>query len=162
MAGEAQIPEQERREIQQALVDLKAKHGSWQKVCDALNAGVTDDARVEQETIRKAGVNGVLGSKVVRLVRRSLGALTATPPQRYPTRAPAAAIMRGLVSDEAIEAMLTEEHWGTTSDPGLDFWVERAQFWEARRAELESKLRPVATPDLDAPPPMEPRPRKRR
>ncbi len=161
MAGETQIPEQERREIQEALQALKAKHGSWQKVCDALNAGVEEDSRVEQETIRKAGVNGVLGAKVVRIVKRSLGTEAPTP-QRYPTRAPAAAIMRGLVSDEAIEAMLTEEHWGTISDPGIDFWVERARFWEARRREIQLQFGPVQTPELDSPPPMEPRPRKRR
>lgn len=83
-------------------------------------------------------------------------ALVTAPATRYPSKVPAAAAMRGIVSEEAIEAMLSEEHAGTTTDPGPGFWMDRAVWWDDER-----KKRAAREPHpIDEPPPMLPRPKK--
>lgn len=79
---------------------------------------------------------------------------------RYPSKQPAAKMLRGVVDDEAIEAMLSEEHYGSTADPGADYWIDRAQWWHQRR---HKAIAAVSGPGVKDPteesPPMEARPR---
>jgi hypothetical protein len=168
MAGETQLTEKQREETQSALGRIRdainrGKPGSWQQVTDKLNAHAANEReKVTQETVRKMGELGVGGVKIARLVRRHLGE-PEEPTQtehRFPSKFPAAEILHGLVSEEAINAMLREDHRGSTSDPGTDFWIGRAKHWEAERRKAKRDIARELPPELAEEPPLEPRPKK--
>lgn len=74
---------------------------------------------------------------------------------------PAAEAMRGLVDEEAIRAMLSEEHRGSSEDPGEQFWMERARWWHMERARLRHLIE-MDGGALEQPPPLAPRPKAER
>lgn len=173
MAGEAQLTAEERAEVQAQLLDIRKKltppgatqPAAWQKVADALNAKGEDD-QVTGETLRKLGDLGVGGAKAARAIRRYLGiggeTRTVERDERYPAKRVAAALLRGLISDEAIDAMLSEEYRGGELNPSEEFFIARGRFFEKRRLELKAELQPPPVPaELARPLPMEGRPKKK-
>ncbi len=78
----------------------------------------------------------------------------------YPSKRPAAAALRGLIDDQAIDAMLSEEHRGSTSDPGEAFWIGRAKWWHRQRQQVAAELK--MPPEMAEAPTLEGRPKKGR
>ncbi|NUP08399.1 MAG: helix-turn-helix transcriptional regulator [Polyangiaceae bacterium] len=72
--------------------------------------------------------------------------------KRYPSKAGAAVALRAMgVSEEAIEAMLTEENTGNEEvDPGRKHWIDQGLWWEAEirrgKATIESDAFTEAAP----------------
>ncbi len=84
-------------------------------------------------------------------------------PNRYPSKTTAAKALAGIVDPEAIDAMLSEEHRGSTEDPGAPFWVGRAKWWHQERKRLAAELKAPAMPaEMDEAPKIEARPKKKR
>lgn len=75
---------------------------------------------------------------------------------RYPSKRAAAAALQGVVAQQAIEAMMSEEHSGSDGDPGADFWFDRGLWWDRKRRDAMGP--PVS--DLEDPPPLAGRPKK--
>lgn len=171
MAGEPQLTEEQRADVRTKLLAIRdelsppvGNKAAWQTVADVLNKGASDPKeRTTGETLRKMGEDGTGGQKVARLVRRYLGLdvreQTREYDLRYPTKRTAAALLKNIVDDEAIELMLNEEHVGSEGDPGEEFWIESAKRWHRRRTKLRADVKAMP-PELAEELPMTGRPKK--
>lgn len=128
-------------------------------VLSRLKADTAETAgkRSAEELAKVARVGGVDLMWLAMGVEPKASALTPQS-ERYPSKAPAARAMRGILDDDAIEAMLSEEHYGSTEDPGAVFWMTRAKWWHEQRA----KMRKPGASGIDGSPPLEPRPKKKK
>jgi hypothetical protein len=162
VARKHSLTETQRSELAAWVNDLRrSREWSWREFADALTS--VGGKPLTDQTVRNASL-GQGSEEMLRLIEQLTGETIDTRTrleraERFPSRKAAAAALRGLVDDEAIDAMMSEEHYGTDGDPGADFWLERAAWWNRKRKELREGFVPPST-DLDEPPPMTARPKK--
>lgn len=133
------------------------RKGTRQKLADALK--VTDAWLFAGVGPSPLGDTASPSPSATVTTEQMVADLIADSISRYPSKVAASAALRGVVSQQAIDAMMTEEHKGSTGDPGSDFWFQRGVWWEHK---IRAGKTEVESGSLDEPPPMEPRARKKR
>jgi hypothetical protein len=149
-------PTSKRQQAALAILDtLLSEAGSLQKA--ALAVKERTGINITPEALRKATGQRKVGDKLIKIAD-ALAKSPAHPttgskesPKRtvvyddpYPNRAPAVALLRGLVEPETIESLLSIRN--RTGDMSIDEWVEEGLLTQRRRQKIREDLNQPAPP----------------